>query len=186
MRVIITGTPGTGKTSVAAEVARKAGLRLVSIPEIVKRKRLGKRSGKETEVDTVKLRKALLTELRGKKGWMMESHLLCETRIPADHVFVLRCGRAELERRIRKRGYPEKKVMENLLAELLDYCSQRCAKNYPKARLWEIDTTRRTPKGTVGRIMDVMRGKRRGDRVDHGDELMRFAMNLAYKTRTPA
>ena len=73
---------------------------------------------------------------------------------------------------MRSRGYGKKKTMENMLAELLDYCSQRCAKNYPKARAFEIDTTGRTPHGTAEKIINVLRGKGKGDRIDHGHELL--------------
>src|SRR5271157_3940629 len=65
-----------------------------------------------------------------------------------------------LEKRLRGRGYPERKLNGNMLCELLDYCSVRSLENYKK--VYEVETSGSMRK-SVGEIMKITRG--RGERL---------------------
>jgi adenylate kinase len=163
MRVIVTGTPGTGKSVVAKMLAKEAGLELIDIKEIVRRKM---RLGPSREVDLRKLASALRF-LKRKKDYVVEGHLACEIRLPADFVFVLRTRPDILRRRLALRRYRRQKLEENLMAEMLDYCTQRAGKVYGKAPL-ELDTTRLPPSRCVRKMVRAMRQKKKKlDRVDY-------------------
>jgi len=173
MRIVVTGTPGTGKTRIAKALAKRTGAKLIGLREFVNENHLFKiRKGqREKEVDIAALRKKLLPCLARLGGYIVEGHLACEMRLPVDFVFVLRTSPKELEARLAKRHYPRKKLEENLMAEMLDYCTQRAEKEYGKAPL-ELDTTRRSVAGCAGAMLDaIKRKKKKLDCVDYSSEL---------------
>jgi adenylate kinase len=144
MRIILTGTPGTGKTSIGNELAKALKCEIIHVNELLKKGRLySKKEGGEHVADLPKLRKALLAILKTKENIILESHLLCDLRLPADIVIVMRCDPKELDRRLRKRKYAKIKINENLLSEILDYCLINALENYMKGRVMQVDATGR-------------------------------------------
>jgi adenylate kinase len=171
MRVIITGTPGCGKSAVAAELSRLMGLRLVDIKRIARRDGLVSRSG---EVDVKRLSSSL-AYLRREDGFVAEGHLACEIRLPHDAVVVLRCEPEALRRRLSRRGYGKRKLEENVMAEMLDYCTQRVEKVYG-VRPLELDTSSRTPRQSALEITGAIKHKKKKiDTVDYSSALIRSA-----------
>jgi len=171
MRIILTGTPGTGKTAVAARLAALAGGPLVDLNGFARSRKLflkEKGAFGEKTVDVAKMGKLLAGELRGKKSFVVEGHLACEFSAPADAVVVLRCDPRVLEKRLKKRGYPEEKIRENVLAELLDYCLIKAEANYGKPKIIQVDSTR----GTTAAAVFSKARRLRGDRVDWSRQLL--------------
>jgi adenylate kinase len=168
MRLIITGSPGTGKSVIAKMLSQKLSYELVDIALIAKKNRL---VSKTHEVDISKLSKAL-GFLKGKKHFVAEGHLACEMKLPADFIFVLRCEPKVLEKRLKRRNYPKKKLEENKMAEILDYCVQRVRTVY-KARPIELDTSSRTPHECVKLICAAVKNKKKTlDNVDYSGYLL--------------
>ncbi|MFH1106347.1 MAG: AAA family ATPase [Candidatus Micrarchaeota archaeon] len=169
MRLVITGTPATGKTTLAKAIADKAGAELVKINEFVKRNGLGKKvQGGETEVEPAVLEKALNRELEGKRSYVVEGHLACECRLRADAVVVLRCDPAKLRLRYRKRGYAAAKAKDNLLAEALDYCLVRAETIYGRSMVLQLDATRkRTAEGVLAAL-----AKWKPEKVDWAKDML--------------
>lgn len=181
--LVITGTPGTGKTACATLLAKKIGARTIYLHEFVKKKRLanGYDDKMESEiVDIKKLKKELKKEIAKVKSQhptqhlIVEGHLACEFSLPANIVFVLRCKPAELKKRLAARNYPSKKVEENVMAEMLDYCSQQAEANYSRAKIFELETAGRSALQIATRIARIIAGKGKGDRVDYQRELKKF------------
>lgn len=163
MKLIVTGTPATGKTTIARDLARKYGAELVSVNDFVKERRIGRKNkAGEIVVPPAALEKALNAELRGKGDFVVEGHLACETRLPADAVIVLRCDPVKLGARFRKRGYPPAKARENMLAEALDYCLVKSELTYGRGMVLQIDATK---KRTPEEIAEAIR-LWKGDKVD--------------------
>lgn len=183
MLIVITGTPGTGKTTASELLGKKMKMPVLHLREFVLGKKLSSGFDKKTKNDMVDLRK-LEKELKkeiakpetSKRGTLIiEGHLACEIPLPADYVFVLRCKPKELEKRMRKRNYAEGKIRENLLAEMLDYCTQNAEANYPEARIFEIETAGRTADETAGRIAEIISGKTaKGEKISYQKELKEF------------
>ena len=171
MRIVITGSPGTGKTMIARLLSEKMGLELVSIKEIVEQNNLS--SGRRHEVDIKKLASAMRL-LQHKKDYVVEGHLACELRLPADFIFVLRAHPDILRERMAKRKYSKKKIQENLMAEMLDYCIQRVEHVYRKKPL-ELDTTSRTSTESASEIEKAIKQKKKKlDSVDYSEELKEY------------
>jgi len=148
MKIIITGVPGTGKTQLGKAIAKEMRCELIEINGIVKRKGIyRKNKSGEMVVRIEKLGRELKNAIKGKKGFVLEGHLACEMRIPCDFIIVLRCEPKELIRRLEKRKYPEKKIAENALSEMLDYCLVMSEQNYEKRKIVQMDNTKfLTPK----------------------------------------
>ncbi|MEW6721886.1 MAG: adenylate kinase family protein [Candidatus Micrarchaeota archaeon] len=170
MRIILTGTPGTGKSAVGKALASTLGLELVDIKKIALSAGL---RAKNHEVDVKKLARAL-SFLKTKKDFVAEGHLAAEIRLPADFVVVLRCRPRILEKRLKRRKYPRKKLEDNLMAEMLDYCTQRVESIYGRAPL-ELDTSKRSVLQAAEEIAKAIRGRRKKiDSVDYSDSLKAF------------
>jgi len=155
MRIIITGVPGTGKTSVARILSEKLGYPVITTKDLVR----------EEYVDTRKLRLKAIWATKDMTDVILEGHLFCETKIPADLVIVLRTNPEELKKRLEGRKYPEKKVRENLMAEFVDYCITKAEERYED--VWQVDTTGKTPEETAERILNAL--KEGVDIYDHVD-----------------
>ena len=167
MRIVVTGSPGTGKSVIAKSLANKLGLELIDIKKIVLAKKLRGRNG---EVDLIRLARTL-SFLARKKDYVAEGHLACETRLPADFIFVLRARPAILRKRLAGRRYGLRKLEENLMAEMLDYCTQRAVIVYGRKPL-ELDTSHRTVAScTIEMEKAIKQKKKKLDSVDYSGEL---------------
>ncbi len=160
MKVLITGTPGTGKTEVAKELGAITGWDVVSISEVAEDAQaiLGWDGKSEKEVDIQKLCAYLAPRLADKENVIFEGHLGCEIPCPADLVVVLRTNPEELQKRMEKRGYKKEKIDENVMAELLDYCYVLSAKNY-SCEVVELDTSGESAEQSAKKIYQYLSGE---------------------------
>lgn len=151
----ITGSPGTGKKTVSPMVATRLGLRCVSLNNLAQSYGLVARGG---EVDTGRMRRRLA---RDPTQGLIYGHLLpyvLEPRL-AGRVAVLRCDPAVLKRRLVARGYPARKVAENVEAELIGVVSADAFESFGSAETFEVDTTRSGPRSVAGVILAIVRGR---------------------------
>jgi len=133
MRIVITGTPGTGKTVLARKIGVALGLPVVSAGKVAKERGWVKRG----EADLKKLER-FYASLKG--GFVAEGHLLCEFPVPRAQCIVLRTRPDVLKKRLEARGYSKKKTLDNLVCEALDYCLVKAECNY--RRVTQVDNTR--------------------------------------------
>jgi adenylate kinase len=162
-RIGITGSPGTGKKSVAKELSKLLGYEVISLNKLAIRKKLGRwerRAGnREFEVDLAKLRKEKINTEKG----IIVGHLLpyVVKGKSLDFVAVLRCSPNVLRKRYRSRHYDKPKTEENLLAETLDIISFDALRVFGKDRVAEFDSTRSSPRSLAKAIVETIFGKRR-------------------------
>jgi adenylate kinase len=139
----ITGSPGTGKKSIAPIVAERLGLQCLSLNEVASSRGLVSR--KSGAVDTQKL----LGKLKGglPEKAVVYGHLLPYVVPPSavSKVVVLRCEPGTLKERLRLRGYGSSKIVENVEAELIGIVSSDTFDTYGRTKTVEVDTTRTTP-----------------------------------------
>ena len=132
MIITVTGTPGTGKTTISEAL----NLQIISLTEFVKQKGLGEQR-EEFEVDIPAMIQALEDEVEEYEDVVIEGHLA--HYFPSDICFVLRCDPEVLDERLEERNYSESKVRENLESEALDIVLAQAAEH--QETVIEIDTT---------------------------------------------
>lgn len=169
-KIVITGIPGTGKTTVAERISEVKGLEVTHVDSnFIQEKGLsiGKDEPRQSEeVDLEKLKETLIP-IKG----IIESHLLCEFHLPDSIPIVLRCRPDVLKERLKKRGYSDEKIQENIEAEAIDYCVQRTKENYGES--YEVETTSKEVEETVKECIKVVDGESKGDKdIDYSDYLI--------------
>jgi adenylate kinase len=162
MRIAVTGTPGVGKTSACSLVKT---LPVVHVNDLVERfdASVGfDRKRKTREVDVAKLSRSV-AKLEG--DMILEGHFSHMLR--PDIAIVLRCSPAVLEKRLRKKGWDERKIRENVEAEAVDVVLIEAIENVPEVR--EIDTTKMKPSQVAKAIDAIVAGERQKYRVGNVD-----------------
>lgn len=164
--IVITGSPGVGKTAVSKALADKLGMSYVSLTDIVKDENLvlGVDEKRDTLIaDLEKLSKRVEKAIRNSsKDLIVEGHYASDV-VPsslASSVFVLRCDPDDLRIRLEGRGYKEKKVLENVESEVLDVCLVNAIERYSAKKADEIDTTHMTVNDVVDEIIQVLNGQK--------------------------
>jgi len=153
MRIALTGTPGTGKTTVAALLP----YRIIDINALVKEGlNLGKdprRGCLEADMDALARR---LDEMAWREICILEGHF---SHHFADWCIVLRLAPSELGKRLKARDYPQEKIRENLEAEALDVILVEAVELC--GRVDEIDTTGRTPQEVASLVIKIIEGEQK-------------------------
>jgi len=160
----ITGTPGTGKKTIAPLVAEILGLPLIGLNEVLSVRELATAS---RGVDSRMLRRRLLKRAKGRT--LVFGHMIPDVLESTDvgNVVVLRCDPSQLKVRLSQRGYSLKKVTANVEAELIGVVSAACISKFGRARVSEFDTTAE-PVGSSARAVARLLSSRRlkGEVID--------------------
>lgn len=152
--ILISGTPGTGKTTLAKELAKRINQKFIDIGELATREHLYLKSDptRNTKIiDEPKLAKRIEKEIIASDGKVVASSHYAEIVNPklVERVIVLRTHPDELRRRLDQRGWNPEKIQENLEAEILGVCSSNALIRYGKDKVNEIDTTKIPPDETL-------------------------------------
>lgn len=155
MRVAVTGTPGTGKTTATERL--DATLPVVHLNEVIREE--GLTTGVDEDRDTlVADLDAVADRLADREDVLFESHLA--HHLAADRVIVLRCRPEQLEARLTERGEPAETAAENAESEALDVILSEAVTEHGEDRVYEIDTTDRAPAEVADEIAAVVAGRR--------------------------
>jgi adenylate kinase len=134
--ILITGTPGSGKTSLASSLCERSGLTHINVSEYIKEK--GYHAGRDEAFDTLIIDEEsedkLLDDLevRLENGGIVvdfhSSELFPERWF--DLVLVLRVDNTVLYDRLLKRGYNTKKITENIECEIMNVVAEEAKGSY--------------------------------------------------------
>lgn len=150
MKIGLTGTPGTGKTT----LANKLPFDIVHLNEYMRENDIGEEiENGELEIDLEEL-KQNQPEASGK-DLLIEGHL--SHFLDLDYCIVLRTNPETLENRLNKRDYSEEKVRENVESEALDVILSQAVQNQDK--VFEIDTTKKSIDETVEKIIEAIENR---------------------------
>lgn len=151
--VLLTGTPGTGKSTAAKAFSFKTGHDIIHINEEVGADYLSVEDGSKV-VDIEVLSEKIGARLT--KNCVVDGHLSHLLSLEGI-VIVLRTNPRELEKRLVKKGFSKRKIAENLEAEALDVCLVESLERYDD--VFEIDTTGRDLDYVTDSISNILHGK---------------------------
>ncbi len=137
MKILVTGAPGTGKTTIAQKISGLLKLKYFSVKKLIDEhpETVSKRLSDGSVEVNEKLKNILEEEL--PKNYVIDTHLVEFVPEP-DVVVILRTNPLVLKKRLEKRGYSEKKVRNNMDVEILDYFTQYYSDN---KKVVEYDTS---------------------------------------------
>lgn len=129
MIIAISGTPGTGKSTLARKISEKLGYDVLDVNKLLEEDEglvLEFDRRRDTKViDTERLNDVLIQKIdetkKAGKGLVIDSHL--SHMLPKEEVglcIVLSCDLSVLKERLVERGYNNLKIKENLEAEAFD------------------------------------------------------------------
>jgi adenylate kinase len=177
--VLITGTPGVGKTALAKNFSRKSGFKLIELSLLVRKERLYTRFDRAREtyvLDEGRLRKRLEALSRSSGERMVLPTHLVGGFLPKASVklaLVLRLDPIVLYKRLRARGWTKRKSWENTEAEMLDVSLQETQSLLGPTKVYEIDTTRKSASAVYKEALQVL-SKGRAGRSGVVDWLARY------------
>ncbi len=162
----ITGTPGSGKKSVASAIAKRLNLSCVSLNDVALSEGLLAAGGKKGEVDTEALGKVLRKSVTGRA--VIHGHLLPYVfgARAVEQVVVLRCEPRVLKSRLLARGYPMEKVVENVEAELIGLIASDSYDAFGEVKTHEFDTSATSPREASEGVLGILRGATGASRID--------------------
>ncbi|PGH05975.1 hypothetical protein AJ79_06664 [Helicocarpus griseus UAMH5409] len=142
--IIITGTPGVGKTVHCEQLAQETGLRHLSVNQVVKERECHEGFDDELKsyiVDEDKLLDAIEDDVP-KGGYIIDWHA-CDLfpKSWIDLVVVIRCpSTSTLYDRLSARGYSERKLQENLDAEIFEVLLDEARQSYDEEIVVELNS----------------------------------------------
>ncbi len=154
MRIAVTGTPGTGKTTMAQIIAEKLEYRYINLGKFAENHGLAVEEDAERNTRVVD-EESLKNIVRDMDNVVFDGHYA--EQLDPDITFVLRCPPQMLKTRLEKKFGP-KKVRENLLAEILDSCLVSAAEHNDPEKVFEIENT--SIEKTIEKIMRLIKEKR--------------------------
>jgi len=152
----ITGTPGTGKTSVSAEL-RSRGYNVIDMnAHIREHGLLGDLDiSRDThEVDLDDLNDSLQEFRDSENLFLMDSHL--SHFMDCSGIIVLRCRPGVLADRLKARGYSCEKVLENVQSEVLDVIL--CEATESDIPVYEVDCSAGDVSDSADSIEKILKG----------------------------
>ena len=165
--ILVTGTPGVGKTAVSHLLTQKLSAKHIDLGELVRRENLisGVDEARGTLIaDTDKVSKRLKEIIRySKRDLLIDGHYAVDV-VPVEKihlVFVLRRDPEELKDLMEDRGFNEEKVRENLAAEILDICLFDAVKSCGLDKVCEIDTTGKEIEEVAEEALSVLRREKK-------------------------
>jgi adenylate kinase len=177
--IIITGTPGVGKTVVSKAIAIRLEATYVSLSDIAKEEKLvsGVDEERKTLIVNIKKISKLIKEIirRSQRDIIIDGHYAPDV-VPSNlvsQIFVLRRDPEELKAELEARGYDDRKVAENVTSEVLDVCLVEAIEKYGIEKVDELDVTKKRAEEVVEEILDVLDGRRK-PRLETVDWLSRL------------
>ncbi len=171
MIVALTGTPGTGKTSVAKILEKN--FKVVYLKNF-KDARIGYDADRDSYIMDLEKIKKEIDNIKQEGTVIIEGHFAHE--MDADIVIVLRCHPDVLKKRLSQRDYKDEKIMENLEAEAMSLITSEAILIHGKDKVFEIDTTDRVPEECADLVMHIIKtkDKRFAPHINYSEEILKW------------
>lgn len=145
--ILITGTPGTGKTSLSILLADELSnitnkkYEAINIGELITKKKLYKEWDQKYNVPIFD-EDMIIEELDYIKegGYVIDFHSACF--LPEEWfklIVILRCNNTELYDRLKARNYSDEKILENIECEIMNVLSDEVKESFSENRIMELN-----------------------------------------------
>jgi len=161
--IVLSGVPGVGKSTIAEKLAKKLNADVVHLSKLVIDNKLYISYDKIREtyvIDEEKVSakiKELINKCR-KKYMVIEGHY--GELVPKEYIdffFVLRLNPLILYERLKERKWPERKIKENVAAEILAVPTANAISVLGGNKVCEIEVTNKGIEEVVNEILDSIR-----------------------------
>lgn len=162
--IIITGTPGVGKTTISQALAKRLNGTHINVSTLVQKEHLIEDRDEQRDtviVDSIRLSHRLQQIIaRQSETIILDTHYTSDSFAQLDItlVVVIRLDPDELKKRLQARKYNEKKIFENLAAEILDVCLLDVVQHFEKHLVTEINATNRDIEEIIDFILKTLEG----------------------------
>jgi adenylate kinase len=160
--IILSGTPGTGKTTIANLLCKELNAIIIDLnKEVIENNFFTMDLDRETKIaDVEKLKSHVVKKIKESelKYIIIEGHYA--DIIPDDlvhHAIVLRTHPETLKRRLKQKGFSNGKIRENLQAEILGDCSSHAIDSYGMNKIHELDTSNASIEDSVQKIISIVK-----------------------------
>jgi adenylate kinase len=141
MRLMVTGSPGVGKTTISKIIAKKFNLQYINEKDFALKNSIGYfNEENELELPILEFERKANLFLSKNDDVLFEGHVICEMDLNVDLVILLRVNPEDLELRLENRNYSKEKIMDNVFCEGIDYCLKKLLNNYPHNQIFELSS----------------------------------------------
>jgi len=165
MSIVISGNPGTGKHTIARQIAQRLNLSIIDINEVAKDKGLFEKNKDTNDVDIIKLEKNLQDKISEKN--LIIGHLapyaLDKNQVRI--MIILRRDPYELISVYKERKYTEDKIKENVGSEILGIIAYDAMSKFNEKML-QINNSGKCIEETVEKVMSLISGSEVSEEVD--------------------
>jgi len=146
--VLVAGVPGTGKSTLARWLARRLNGLHLNLTRLVLEKGLWINYDKDRRsfvIDYERLLETMRSLFADERPIIFDTHwveVVRDANIKPRRIIVLRTNPLVLAERLMLRGWPQRKIVENVEAELLGVVSREAIECFGEDLVYEIDTSR--------------------------------------------
>jgi len=169
--LVILGTPGVGKTTFAKKLSEKVGAKLIEANKVIEEYKLYSGFDKfGTKIVKMKELERTLNKLAKDDNLIIEGHILADIKIKGAIAIVLREHLQKIYKRLKARGYPDEKILENIESEAIDYSGINAEKNYRE--VYEFFSS---DNKLMEKVIGIFNGKKvKKENIELLEELMPF------------
>ncbi|MHA1129697.1 MAG: adenylate kinase family protein [Candidatus Helarchaeota archaeon] len=185
--IVISGTPGTGKTTVAQKLKEIYSAITVNLTDYAITNNLILEDDEERQTKVVNLNSLLPkleTLIQTEKGnIIIEGHYadIVPNRLISIGI-ILRTDPHILETRLKLKQFSVSKIQENLQSEILGACTAAALETYEREKIYEIDTSKISVNETIEQIQEYIETRPPSNvgkinwmrKLEENDELIRF------------
>jgi adenylate kinase len=165
--ILITGTPGIGKTTVAKLLTTQLDAFYINLTELATKENLI--AGKDEERNSIIIDETMMEQKVQKTIETHDQNIVIDGHyapnvVPEQlitHVFVLRRDPVELRKLMEKSGMSGRKLWENLASEILDVCLVEALDAVDASKVCEFDISGKSVAEVVSEILAVLNGERK-------------------------
>ena len=161
--LVLTGTPGVGKSTVSRQLASSLPGHHINVSDIIGAEQLvcGTDKTRKTQIaDIPKVARRIAEIAEENEGYIIIDGHFASDLVEAKNLFmafVLRRDPVELQSILRKRGYDPDKVSENIASEILDICLVDALQAYGKGKVCEINCSNKEAMTIAKEIRAILR-----------------------------